>query len=402
MRFDPTRCLHCGIPGKSGYYPFKNTGFWFCGRHCQADHWDAFSDKEWKNNPDTAALSKIYTARIKAEWRRYEEEESEKRRAQEEKEQLAQKKEEARERLVKYKEEEKARQLRKKQEEKERLEQKKEDARIAEEEAREEAERIAQEEEEERLAEKPIPEKIRLEHTLVLGASGSGKTTLLQNLILKDYFEDKNLSYIVIDPKGLMVERLAQIKELAQNVVIIDPSDAPALNLFTAQGRDPSQLISDFSYIFSTTKQKLTGKQAACFAFCARLLFNVPHANLETLLDLLDDEGKNPSFQTAITKLSDINRRFFEKDYYSKGFSSTREEIKSRIYGVAQNETLAKMFNARTRKLDIAWCIKAKKLLLVNTNMTTLAEARPSAATSSASCKTRYRRERNGTRSTLS
>jgi ABC-type molybdenum transport system ATPase subunit/photorepair protein PhrA len=236
----------------------------------------------------------------------------------------------------------------------------------------------------ETLNPKPIREKIRLEHTHVLGPSGSGKSTILQNHTLNDYWSHNPNkpstppAYIVIDPKGMMVERLAKTKILADKVVIIDPEDIPALNLFETLGRDPAQLISDFSYIFSTTRQKLTGKQVTCFSYCARLLFTLPEANLVTLLDLLDDGANNkprkPMFWQAVRVLPDMARRFFEQDYYSKNYASTREEIKARVYGVAQNDHLAKMFNANKRKLDIAQCIRDRKVLLVNTRMTQLAE----------------------------
>src|SRR5262249_33720297 len=64
----------------------------------------------------------------------------------------------------------------------------------------------------------------------------------------------------------------------------------------------------------------------------------------------------------------------FENDYYSSNYSATREEIKARVYGVGQNDHLAKMFNANSRKLDLAKCIRERKIVLVNTRMTKLAE----------------------------
>ncbi|MGY3388341.1 hypothetical protein ACVWW6_000932 [Bradyrhizobium sp. USDA 3311] len=276
--------------------------------------------------------------------------------------------------LISEEQSEKERAIREKEEEKQRIAQEKAEARL-------EEERLAQEAEEEKLRPRKIPEYIRLEHTMVIAPSGAGKTTLLQNTLLDDYHSatrpKEQPAYICIDPKGFMVKRLRYLRIFNDSLpfpVVIDPKMRPALNLFTTQGRDPSQLISDFSYIFSTTKQKLTGKQAACFAFCARLLFNVPNANLETLLDLMDDKRNNPIFQRAIAGLPPIPKRFFENDYYEKNFSSTREELKSRIYGITQNDWLAGMFNARTRKLDIAKCIRERRLLLVNTRMTELSE----------------------------
>lgn len=258
--------------------------------------------------------------------------------------------------------------------------------------AAEEKERQAlQDAYEEMLQSRDIPPEIRVEHTHILGPSGSGKTTLLQNQIIWDYvlpeLDEDNYykvnpnppAYIVIDPKGLMVERLSKRAILADRLVIVDPFDAPALNLFQATGRNPAQLISDFGYIFSTTKQKLTGKQSPCFSFCARLLFTIPHANLLTLLDLLDDRTQkkppNPLFLDAIPKLPPVARRFFEADFYSANYASTREEIKSRIYGVLENDTLSTMLNANTRKLDLAKCIRERKIVLINTRMKELKEA---------------------------
>lgn len=227
---------------------------------------------------------------------------------------------------------------------------------------------------------RPIPENLRVEHVHILGPSGSGKTTIIQNHILEDYWEhnpnkpSSPPAYIVIDPKGLMVERLAKLNLFADKTVIIDPFDAPALNLFKTLGRPAAQLISDFSYIFSTTNQKITGKQTTCFSFLARLLFTIPDAKLTTLLDLLDDNGKNPVFNEAISLLPEVPRRFFEKDYFGDNYKSTRQELKTRVYGIIQDDTLASMFNANTRTLDIAQCIRDRKMLLVNTRMTELAE----------------------------
>jgi hypothetical protein len=86
----------------------------------------------------------------------------------------------------------------------------------------------------------------------------------------------------------------------------------------------------------------------------------------------LDDDKR--SFQKYVEQLPPIPNRFFTNDYYERNYAATREEIKSRVYGVAQNETLAAMFNSNMRKLDIAKIIKERKILFVNTRMTQLAE----------------------------
>jgi energy-coupling factor transporter ATP-binding protein EcfA2 len=234
---------------------------------------------------------------------------------------------------------------------------------------------------------RPIPAHLRFEHTHILGPSGSGKTTLIQQILLDDLATPGHPAYIIIDPKGTLVERVSRLAIfnpqnglLRDRIVIIDPQQKPALNIFDPRGVNPAQIVSTISYVFSTTKQKLTGKQEPCFAFCVSLLFKVPNANLFTLLDLLDDRTKerpqpDPRFTEALAGTTDpAEQRFFETDYYSSSYSSTRQEIKTRIWGILQNPLLSAMFNADTRALDLADCIRTRKIVLVNTRMLTLKE----------------------------
>lgn len=261
-----------------------------------------------------------------------------------------------------------------------------------------ELQRLQEEEEaafEELIQPRDIPPHLRFEHTHILGPSGSGKTTLLQHIFLNDLYDYKTKSwptlpaYIIIDPKGEMVERIANMQLFAPSnmyhdkLVVIDPLDHPALNIFQSTGRNPAQIISTFGYIFSTTKQRLTGKQETCFSFCIELLFKMQGSNLFTLLDLLDDKTKDkaadPKFAAAISKLNAPSemavRRFLETDFYSSTYASTRQEIKTRVWEVLKNEHLLAMLNAPERKLDIARCIQERKIILVNTRMIQLKEA---------------------------
>lgn len=224
---------------------------------------------------------------------------------------------------------------------------------------------------------KQIPERALFEHTHILGPSGSGKTSLLLFTIIRHYINKLNPAFVVIDPKGTdLVEPLARVKSFRDRIVLIDPLDKPALNLFVSTS-NPAEIISSFAYIFSTSNQKLTGQQEACFSFCVRLIFGLPGATLFTLLDLLDDDAKNrdPRFVAAVANLNPNNpadaiaRRFFERDFYSSTFSTTREQIKTRVYAIARDEYLGAMFNAPERKLDLAQCIRDRKLVLVNTRL---------------------------------
>jgi hypothetical protein len=212
----------------------------------------------------------------------------------------------------------------------------------------------------------------------------------LQDLIIKFLYRIIKFSesasspaLVIIDPKGLMTERIARLAifqhKLRDHIVIVDMLERPALNLFDAKGQNPEQIISNFAYMFSITKQELTGKQLPCFSFCAELLFRFPGADLYTLLDLLDDrldkhKPPDPRFAQAIASLTHPDdraiRRFFEADYYTPNYASTRAEIKTRLQPTLKNKHLAAMLNAPERRLDIAECIDKRKIVLVNTRMT--------------------------------
>ena len=238
-----------------------------------------------------------------------------------------------------------------------------------------------------------VPPYLRFEHTHILGPSGSGKTTLLRHIILNDFYDfsakqfREDTAYVIIDPKGDLFDSLSRLVYFSphnswnERLVIIDPLDHPALNVFASSDRNVAQIVSSFSYIFSTTRQQLTGKQDTCFGFAVGLLFKMPHADLFTLLDLLDDrtakdKPADPRFAEAVRNLTAPNeqaiRRFFEVDFYTPTYASTRQEIKTRIWEVLKDEHLFAMLNAPERKIDIAQCIAEKKIVLVNTRMATL------------------------------
>jgi hypothetical protein len=391
MRFTTDHCLHCSTPGQPKE-TFRGTPYWFCNDECYTEACNKYVPKEWQgpypdhpefqerlanepNLPDYMDDTLVAFKQLSARWYATQGEQYYKAsqkiesrlRAQMEHDQ---RENEKKDRIAQEKEDEKQRKLDEKRE------------------AEEEEERLAKEAEAAKLEPRDIPPELRLEHTLLLAPSGQGKTQTLLNMILREYLDDNDNytsdtpAIVLIDPKGFAVETLrrnAILSDYYARTVVIDPFDHPAIGLFQTSDRNPAQLISDIAYIFSTTDQNLTGKQAPCFSFCATLLFKIQNANLFTLLDLLDDrtdkKPPNPIFIEAIKTLPEVPRRFFQTDYYSSNYAATREQIKSRVWGVLQNDHLTVMLNAKTRKLDLVEHIRRRNLVLVNTRMVDLKEA---------------------------
>jgi hypothetical protein len=229
----------------------------------------------------------------------------------------------------------------------------------------------------ERIVRRDIPDKIRYEHTHILGPSGSGKTTLIQDLILADLAQPDPPAIVIIDPKGLMVERISKLAifadRLKDRLVIVDPTHEPlpALNMFEPPPKGTeNQVISNFAFIFSQAGVPFTGKMLPVFMFAVRLMFTIPRANLFTFMDLFDDTAKDRKFQPYIDRLPDpAAQRFFANDFYASNYADTKPQVKSRLYQIISRPELVAMFNAPESKLDMFDCLQQRKIVLVNTGL---------------------------------
>ena len=230
-----------------------------------------------------------------------------------------------------------------------------------------------------------LPYSVRYEGVSITGASGAGKTHALQELILNDLERRNPPGIIAIDPKGLMVKRLARLEcfnpdngRLRDRLVIIDAAEKPypALNLFanTARTQDQreilfSQAISTFRYIFSSGGFKLTPKQANCFGYCVAVMFEI-NGTLTDMQALLRKGGERAEhIQAAIRRLPDTQRAFFERDFSESSYAQTRDEIITRLNELTLMPAFVGMFDQHQRKIDLLDCIQKRKIVLINTGM---------------------------------
>jgi hypothetical protein len=231
-----------------------------------------------------------------------------------------------------------------------------------------------------------IPEKTRFEHMHIVAGSGHGKTQTLQNLILSDLSKvaTGERSVIVIDSQGDMINNLlarAAVGELSDRVVLIYPKDIkypPALNLFdfgldrvgryneVQQETLINGAISMYEYVFGALLgASLTQRQGVIFRYLARLLMVVPGATIHTLMDFMQTPE---SVRPYLAKVDDPNtRKFFETDFFSKAFDDTRQQIRTRLWGILSNRTLARMFESKRNKVNLFDSMNKGSLILIYT-----------------------------------
>jgi hypothetical protein len=242
----------------------------------------------------------------------------------------------------------------------------------------------------------PIPLKLthedRFSHMHVVGGSGAGKTTLLQNLILHDLQSDDRPALIIIDSQGDLIGKLSQLAlfdpetgPLAGKLILITPKDIqhpPAVNIFdmnrerlgsydeAIKEQVVAGVIQTFDYLFAgLLGADLTAKQSVFFRFVARLMLSIPETmgRNATILDMINLMDRPEDYAEAIKALPPIQRNFFERDFASKTFVQTKEQIRYRLNAILENPTLARLFTSPSTKIDLFREMNSDSVILVDT-----------------------------------
>jgi hypothetical protein len=252
----------------------------------------------------------------------------------------------------------------------------------------------------------PVPLRFthedRYSHMHVLGGSGAGKTQLLQNLILHDLQSADPPSLVVVDSQGDLIDKLLHLDlfdpdhgPLSSRLILITPKDTqypPALNIFDVNrdrlGRYDEAtkeqvvagVIQTFDYLFAgLLGADLTAKQGVFFRFVARLMLALPatlgrNATILDMIALMDDATP---YEAAIATLPPIQRTFFNRDFKSKTFAQTKEQIRYRLNAILENPTLARLFTQPNTKLDLFSSLNRGSIVLVDTAKDFLKGASP-------------------------
>ena len=188
-----------------------------------------------------------------------------------------------------------------------------------------------------------LDDTTRCEHTQIVAGSGAGKTTLIEYDILKLLSRPNPPGIVVIDPKGLLIQRLQKLAlfhpdngRLRDRLIIVDPAHSPALNMFDTSGFrvNENQTIDIFQYMFASKINALTPKQGTMFAFVVRLLLSMKTATIHDLLDLCDDKSpsvEQSAFRPYIENLDRTSQRFFTNEYFGEKseYASTKKKSNS-------------------------------------------------------------------------
>jgi hypothetical protein len=191
---------------------------------------------------------------------------------------------------------------------------------------------------------------------------------------------------VIIDPHSDLIRKLTHSDlGLGDRLIVIDPRDTqfpPALNVFAVNqkrlaGYDEATreqvtagVIQTFDYLFSgLIGADLTAKQGTLFRYIARLMLSLPEAlgRNATILDILRLMTDPVPYAPAIAALPEIPREFFMRDFMSKTFAQTKEQIRYRLQSIIENPTLARLFTSAETKIDLFEEMNRGAVILVDT-----------------------------------
>jgi Type IV secretion-system coupling protein DNA-binding domain len=235
-----------------------------------------------------------------------------------------------------------------------------------------------------------IPERAKFEHCHILGGTGHGKTQLLQQLIYADIEKAKyeRRSIVVIDSQGDLIRKLSRLQVFGRNeerglfrrFCLIDPNDIDypvSLNIFDINrerieryGKAEREKILNGTielyenFFGSLLGAELTQKQGVIFKYLARLMLEIPNANIHTLRDLMDDAEP---FIPYMEKLKGSARYFYEREFFDRSFGPTKKQISKRLWGVLATPSFERMFAQPKNKVDMFDLLNQGSIILINT-----------------------------------
>ncbi len=85
------------------------------------------------------------------------------------------------------------------------------------------------------------------------------------------------------------------------------------------------------------------------------------------ILDMLYLMSDDAPYREAIARLPDIPREFFLRDFPSKTFQQTKEQIRYRLQAILENPTMARLFTSPETKVDLHAELNKGSIILVDT-----------------------------------
>ena len=220
-----------------------------------------------------------------------------------------------------------------------------------------------------------ISESARRRHSFLTGGTGSGKSEALKYLIR--HYETKNTDtcVMVLDPHGKLAREVAWFEEhkTSDRLVYIDPNLSEkfhvVLNPFETDDTSISGLETQSAQLMAAFEQILSGftlNMESLLLPCLSVLLHRPDSDLSDFVRFMDKKRNADLIHYGAEHLPfDEHRSFFEHQFHSTHYDSTREALRNRFQSLLNIPTI-KQFTCGKSTIDLPTLIDRKKVIVFN------------------------------------
>ncbi len=228
-----------------------------------------------------------------------------------------------------------------------------------------------------------IPDSIRPEHGYIVGRSGGGKSQLIEALVHADLSLEDPPSIIVIDSKGGetgLVEHIARhfafspdTGRLRDRLIIIDPADKPALNMFSVDDveSEAAEAIESLRYFMGgLLGNALSGQMDMLFSPLMHIMLRMEGATLSDFRRMVGRfDPRIEPYRDILPKIPRGAREFMEDHYNDREntYAGTKAGIVSRVSQIVNEGPLDDLFGAATNTFNMRRAIDSGSVVLIQT-----------------------------------
>lgn len=220
-----------------------------------------------------------------------------------------------------------------------------------------------------------ISEAARRRHSFLTGGTASGKSEALKHLIR--YYETKNIDtcVMVLDPHGKLAREVARFEDhkTSNRLVYIDPNLSEkchvVLNPFETDDSSVSGLETQSAQLMAAFEQILSGftlNMESLLLPCLSVLLHRPNSDLSDFVRFMDKKRNADLIHYGAEHLPfDEHRSFFEHQFHSAHYDSTREALRNRFQSLLNIPTI-KQFTCGQSTINLPKLIDQKKVIVFN------------------------------------
>jgi hypothetical protein len=218
-----------------------------------------------------------------------------------------------------------------------------------------------------------IPVAAFREHGFLFAKSGHGKSQTLRAIFAS--LLDEDCALFLIDGNGAFIENVDKIAGIKDRLIILDPTEVPALNFYKLKGGSREKQMELFFYLFKAIDQGLTERQATMVAYLVDFMHAIPNSTLDTLRDVCEAQKELP-YSQFLNDTPPITQDFFRRQFFSSDplVRQTKSQIAQRLYTLCRNQAFINMFSAPENKFDAFEAMQEKKIVIVNTDRNLLGD----------------------------